>query len=80
MKDAATLDKSVKLTPAAKRKEIARLNGMAAHCQANLKNARARVQRGNPYMAKYGLDAATVKHYKHELMLIRAAIAKVEGK
>lgn len=62
---------------AAKRKEIARLNGMAAHCRANLKNARARVQRGNPYTMKYSLDVAAAKHYKHELTLIRAAITKV---
>ena len=68
-----------KRTPAAKRKEIARLKDMAAWCSKNIKNARARWNRAHFLSAQYGMEQYAIERYKKELALIRAAIKRVEA-
>jgi hypothetical protein len=76
----STLDRTHKMNPAAKRKEISRLQDMADRCSSNIKNARARANRAHYGTVKHGMEMYAVGRYKKELALIRAAIAKAEGK
>jgi len=68
------------MTPAAKKKEVARLKYMAAWCRKNIKNARARSNRVHFMSARHGMEQHAMKYFQKELALILAAIAKVEGK